>query len=181
MDHLSISKVKDDYGKRIAKARMISHVKSSLIDGLSNRYSPIYGRIFSGEIDTNRGGGIANAIATLTISSLVGGYQFRRVVESIQRRNSLNPHSSLPFLMVMGDDNLLIENSRVNQSQYSTLMKEIFNLDVSHEKGESGLFFLQRRLFRVHGKDKVVMITPFTRVLRSLLFKENRKGLGPAG
>lgn len=51
-------------------------------------------------------------------------------------------------LMVMGDDNLMVQSKKLDNKKYSHLMKSKFGLDVSDQKGEFGLFFLQRRLFR---------------------------------
>lgn len=79
----------------------------------------------------------------------------------------------------MGDDNLLVQSKDMSDSKYSSEMKDIFGLDVSSSKGEYGLFFLQRRLIK-RGSD-YIMLTPFTRVIRSFANKEMRKGLGPAG
>lgn len=79
----------------------------------------------------------------------------------------------------MGDDNLLVQSKDMSDNKYSSEMKDIFGLDVSSSKGEFGLFFLQRRLIK-KGSD-YLMLTPFTRVIRSMSNKEMRKGLGPAG
>lgn len=79
----------------------------------------------------------------------------------------------------MGDDNLLVQPKKLDDQKYSSFIKTNFGMDVSSEKGEFGIFFLQRRLFKRN--NSYVMITPFTRVIRSLASKEMRKGLGPAG
>lgn len=55
-------------------------------------------------------------------------------------------------LFVMGDDNLLVQPKSLNNEKYSLTLKQEFGLDVSHEKGEYGLYFLQRRLFFRDGK-----------------------------
>lgn len=65
VDAISCRKAGNMRGQDIAFWRGVSHYKSLLMNGLTNRVTPIYCRIFSGELDTNRGGGLVNAIADL--------------------------------------------------------------------------------------------------------------------
>lgn len=150
----------------------MSHTKSLLVNGLLGRIVPIYPRIFSGELDTNRGGGLVNAIADI-YCMLSLDPSFREYYYELMAKGT-------SALMVMGDDNLLVQPKALNNKKYSELMESKFGLDVSDQKGEYGLFFLQRRLYR-RPDGSWIMITPFTRIIRSLISKENRKGLGPAG
>lgn len=171
IDAVSIIKASDARGKEIAFWRGVAHYKSLLVNGYTGRLHPIYARIFSGEIDTNRGGGLVNAFADIyTMLQLWPG--FYRVYEILMKQGT-------SALWVMGDDNLMIQPKRISNTEYSKRLKHTFSLDVSHDKGEYGLFFLQRRLFLRN--NKYVYITPFTRVIRSLISKESSKGLGPAG
>lgn len=64
-------KTTDAKGKDICHWRSVSQYRSQLINGLESKCQPIYGRIFSGEIDTNAGGGKINALSTLTISYML--------------------------------------------------------------------------------------------------------------
>lgn len=133
---------------------------------------PIYARIFSGELDTNRGGGLVNATASL-YCMLSLDPSFREYYYEVMAKGS-------SALMVMGDDNLLVQPKALDNKKYSDLMKTKFGLDVSDQKGEFGLFFLQKRLIQ-KPDGNWIMVTPFTRIIRSLISKESRKGLGPAG
>lgn len=101
---------------------------------------PIYSRIFSGELDTNRGGGLVNAIADIYVMLSLDP-SFREYYYDIMAKGT-------SALMVMGDDNLLVQPKALDNKKYSSLMKTKFGLDVSDQKGEYGLFFLQRRLFQ---------------------------------
>lgn len=51
-------------------------------------------------------------------------------------------------LMVMGDDNLIVQPKNLDNKKYSSIIYRKFGLDVSDQKGEFGIFFLQRRLFQ---------------------------------
>lgn len=63
---LTSLKTLDSKGKQIAFFRTISTLDNYLINGLSMKLDRIYGRIFSGEIDTNAGGGKINALVTMS-------------------------------------------------------------------------------------------------------------------
>lgn len=171
IDAVSIIKTRDARGKDIAFWRGVAHYKSLLVNGYTGRLHPIYARIFSGEIDTNRGGGLVNAFADI-YTMLSMWPEFKTVYEQLINKGTSG-------LWVMGDDNLMIQRKDMDNNEYSRRLKHIFNLDVSHDKGEYGIFFLQRRLFYRNGA--YTYITPFTRIIRSLISKESSKGLGPAG
>lgn len=172
VDAISILKTNDSRGKDIAFWRGVSHHKNLLVNGLIGKVIPVYARIYSGEIDTNRGGGLVNAIADMIVIQSQDPRWSEVALDVLE-------HKTSP-LWVMGDDNLLVQSRKVNNEEYSRRIKNWFGLDVSSEKGEYGLFFLQRRLFKT-GNGDFKFITPFTRVIRSLATKESRKGLGPAG
>lgn len=168
---ISRLKAKDAYGKEIALCRGASQFSAYLTNGLSDSTNLCYCRILSGEIDTNRSGGLANAF--MDIWSML-----KLDPEWVESARDLLRQKGSP-LMVMGDDNLMIQKRNVDNDRYSKFIAD-FGMEVSHEKGEYGLFFLQHRYFIRHdGND--VMIVPFTRVIRSLYSKEQNKGLGPYG
>lgn len=165
-------KTTDKRGKEIAFWRAVSQNKAYLVNGLDNSLRLILARIFSGEIDTNAGGGLTHAI--VDVYSIL--QQFPNWIEEVAK--PILQSGSSP-LWVMGDDNLLSHPRSINETKYQKDVHK-FNLDVSRDKGEFGLFFAQRRTYK--GSDgKWYYITPFTRVIRQLFSKENKKGLGPAG
>lgn len=168
---ISEMKAQDVRGKDIAHWRGVSQFSTYLVNGYSNSVKRIFGRIFSGEIDTNRGGGLANAIMDIWATLK----QMPDWIETVA--NPLISSGSSP-LWVMGDDNLLVQPYDFNDRSYEKFIAK-FGLEVSSEKGEYGLFFLQRRLFK-DGND-TTFITPFTRIIRSMATKEMKKGLGPVG
>lgn len=171
IDAITVTKTVDKRGKDIAFWRGVSHYRSQLINGLTGNIRRIYGRIFSGEIDTNAGGGKVNAF--VNIYSILHFDPSWLTISKQLTKVGTSP------LWVMGDDNLLVQPKKLDDKKYSSFIKTNFKMDVSSEKGEFGIFFLQRRLFKRN--NSFVMITPFTRVIRSLASKEMRKGLGPAG
>lgn len=168
---ISMAKAEDPYGKEIAKCRGASQLKAYLTNGLTNDTKLCYCRILSGEIDTNRSGGLANAFMDIWA-------MLQQDPEWVESADSLRREGGSP-LMVMGDDNLMIQLRQTDNDALSDFIGQ-YGLNVSHEKGEYGIFFLQHRYFkRSDGND--IMIVPFTRVIRSLYSKEMAKGLGPCG
>lgn len=170
-------KTNDYKGKDIVKFRTLSTLKSKLVNGLDWSFKSIYGRIFSGEIDTNAGGGKINAIVSL--AAIINNDPSWSEISKTALTESVSP------LAVMGDDNLMIHSKSVNEEQYSKWIKDTFNMDIHPDKGEKGVFFLQNRIFlnngKIKNKDKFIMITPFTRIIRAIANKERAIGLGPAG
>lgn len=167
---ISTIKAQDKKGKDIARCRILSSMKSSLIDGLSNEMYPIYGRIFSGEIDTNAVGGKINCYVTL--SSLIEDNPRNKDVFWDLIKNGIPP------ILVMGDDNLTIS---LPAKKLSTIIKQRYGMVVSEEKGEANVFFLQNRVCFSKSKHELIMVTPFTRLIRTLINKERPVGLGPFG
>lgn len=164
---VSMLKARGDRSKTIARVRCALMCRSWLVNGVKGTFSEIFGRIFSGFIDTNRGGGLINAIITtyclmkqdIAYSQKALGYAY--------------------FMLVMGDDNLFIyDPKKFDKDKYVKDM-ELLGFEVHPDKQQYGTFFLQNRLFKENGRD--VMIYPWTRVVRSALFKESSKGLGPCG
>nr|UDL14605.1 MAG: putative RNA-dependent RNA polymerase [Picobirnaviridae sp.] len=162
---ISMMKANGTKSKRIAQERAVLATKTWLIDGLANKITPIYGRIFSGYIDTNRMGGLINAIAVL--------YSIMKQDENY----SDYVYKMVFWMMVMGDDNLFIYN-KLDYDKFKADLESI-GFEVNKEKDEYGPFFLQYRLFDYNGEK--VMAYSWTRVWRSILFKETQKGLGPYG
>lgn len=162
---MSTVKANGAKSKNIARTRAVLATQSWLINGLTDSVPKIFGRIFSGYIDTNRMGGLINAIA---------------VLYAVMKQNpkySSYVYRMTFWMLVMGDDNLFVYDT-LNYEQFKEDLKKI-GFDVNSEKDEYGLFFLQYRLFKFN--NDFVMAYAWTRVLRALLFKETAKGLGPYG
>lgn len=162
---MSTVKANGSKSKEIARQRAVLATKTWLINGLTGSVTQIYGRIFSGYIDTNRMGGLINALT---------------VLYAVMKQNpkySSYVYQMIYWMLVMGDDNLFVYDT-LDYERFKEELKRL-GLDVNKEKDEFGLFFSQYRLFELNGD--YVMAYAWTRVLRALLFKEQQKGLGPYG
>nr|UDL14465.1 MAG: putative RNA-dependent RNA polymerase [Picobirnaviridae sp.] len=165
---ISIYKANGSRSKRIALKRAVFATHTLLLDGLSDEVLKILGRVFSGFIDTNRGGGVGNATMMTTCCM-----------------NQDPKYSDLVYLltyymMVMGDDNLHVYRT-LDRKVLAQDMKKLFGAVINEDKYEFGLVFLQYRLFRDPTTKQLVMAYAWDRVVRSMLMKEESKGLGPVG
>lgn len=164
---ISISKANGARSKDIAFWRAVYMSKTWLVNGLTGKIEEIYGRIFSGFIDTNRGGGIINALIT-TYCCMKQDPSYSSYV-----------YDSRYSMLVMGDDNNFLYKN-LDHKRMIEDMKDL-GFDVNPEKDEFGPMFLQYRLFEDPQTHERVMAYAWTRVLRSMLMKETGRGLGPAG
>lgn len=152
--------------KELAAKRAQLACTTFLVDGLTHSYKQINGRIFSGFIDTNAGGGIINAIITTYC------------IMKQDKNYSQHIYDSKYYMLVMGDDNNFLYKN-LDHKQFEKDMLDL-GFEVNMEKDEFGPMFLQYRLFQDESGDLVTAYA-WTRVVRSMLFKEQGKGLGPAG
>lgn len=166
---VSMYRCVDERSRKLALYRACLMTRTWLIAGTLGRKIEVFGRIFSGFIDTNRAGGVLNAISMLYLVMKQDDHYVRDIVARI-----------LHWMLVMGDDNLVI----VNPAKFSLSRLQADAKKLGHEiddpsKLAFGPKFLQYRLFLLNGN--YVMAYPWTRVLRATLFKERSKGLGPCG
>lgn len=165
---LSVLKANGERSKQLAKWRAVFGIKGWMVYGETHEIVEVLGRIFSGGIDTNAGGGTINMIISCYANMLC------------------DPdwsdiwYKQIYAMLVMGDDNLAIRKRGLEHSKYVEAMKTI-SFDVNPNKGEEGVFFLQRRLFKEPRSGQYVMVTPCTRAIKSCLFKEHSSSLGPYG
>lgn len=165
---ISIAKANGDRSKKIALKRACLMTRTWLVNGMTGKLEEIYGRIFSGFIDTNRGGGIINAIITL----------YCLMKQNPEYSNIA--YSSRWFMLVMGDDNLFMyDPEHFDHDRYVKDMAAL-GFEVHPDKQQYGAFFLQNRVYK-DDDGKLIMLYPWTRVVRSMLSKETSKGLGPYG
>lgn len=162
----------DKESKEIVYYRTLLSMSGVLIDGIADadgcKVSEINGRMTSGFIETNKTENVINAIAS-TSCMLKQDDQW---INKIQRRS---PYPQ----MYMGDDCLITYDPlRFSHDDYVEHIKGL-GFEIHQEKGEFGAFFLQNRLFK--DDEGYIFTYPWTRVLRSMLFKEKSRGLGPAG
>nr|UDL14459.1 MAG: putative RNA-dependent RNA polymerase [Picobirnaviridae sp.] len=165
---ISMLKANGDRSKQLALKRACLMTKTWLVNGMTGKLEEIHGRIFSGFIDTNRGGGIINSIITL-YCLMKQDPEYADIA-----------YSSQWFMLVMGDDNLFMYNP--DHFDYDKYVKDmsLLGFEVHPDKQQFGAFFLQNRVYKDEN-NQLVMVYPWTRVLRSALFKETGKGLGPYG
>lgn len=164
---MSILKANGQRSKEIAKIRAAFALTTILVDGLSNEAIIIFGRIFSGFIDTNRGGGI--------VSAIISAYNYMVQDKSWSRYC----YETRYPMLVMGDDNLAVYKV-FSKERMVNIMKKL-GFEVNPAKDEFGITFLQYRLFEDPDTRELVMAYAFPRVVRPMLFKERPVGLGPTG
>lgn len=178
MTKVSGSYADQKLGKEIISASVVSTLVNDLVYGyapLSHPIISIFGRILSGEIRTNTDGGLDNG--TLTFATYYALQE--KSVNNLLDQLYLYAKQGKPVTQVCGDDNLGFTND-VIQSRLPKLIKDKYGLVVNNDKGELGAFFLQRRVCNL-SDGRTIMITPFTRVIRSLVTRENPTGIGPGG
>nr|UDL14516.1 MAG: putative RNA-dependent RNA polymerase [Picobirnaviridae sp.] len=167
---MSIYKANGSRSKRIAFMRTIFATETQLMDGLDMSVLEILGRVFSGFIDTNRGGGLINAVQ-MTYQCMKQDDNYTDLVYKL-----------LYYMLVMGDDNLHVyRKGKLDRKKLAIGMKQDFGGVINEMKFEFGPTFLQYRLFRDPNTKELVMVYAWTRVVRSMLMKETQKGLGPVG
>lgn len=133
---ISVVKTKDSIGKKIARKRALLSLGTIVVNGMDNKLVPAYGRIFSGFIDTNRGGGLVNALIT-TYCLILQDKKYSRIC-----------NQSPAYMLVMGDDNLnTYDPNYFKQEQFKSDMASL-GFDINPDKGEYGTFFLQYRLIK---------------------------------
>ena len=163
---LGVLKSSGSRTRELVILRAVSSIKGWMIDGHSHSIVEIFGRIFSGGLDTNAGGGKINIIISAYCCMLCD-----------PKYSSIWYKHKYPML-VMGDDNLQAHR-HVKHEDYVKAMASI-GFEVNPTKGEEGIFFLQRRLIS-NKPNEYIMVTPVTRVIKSCLFKEHSSSLGPYG
>lgn len=167
---MAVLKANGEKSKRLAFARAVIALRGYLVNGMTGDVEEIFGRIFSGFIDTNLSGSKVNLIISLFCLMI------------IDHKHSVIWYKLLYSMLVMGDDNLQVYRwSPDFHLKYVQAMSEYFGMEVNPNKGEEGVFFLQRRLFTPEGYDHYVCVTPATRVLKSMLFGESDTSLGKFG
>lgn len=165
---VSMLKCADKRSRDLAMYRAILMTKTWLVAGTLNKVIEEFGRIFSGFIDTNRGGGLVNAFSMTYLLMKQDDHYVRDIVSKI-----------LHWLLVMGDDVLAIMKKSTNLKRLQDDAKELGHEIDDPTKIAFGPMFLQYRLFDYNGKR--IMIYAWPRVLRSMLMKERSSGLGPCG
>jgi hypothetical protein len=167
---LWMERANGDRAKHMAYLRAVFALRGWLVNGMEGSIVEILGRIFSGYIDTNLLGSVINLIVSLYVNMVQDPNYSRIWYEA--------PHP----IVVMGDDSGQIhqETSTYHHNEVE-LMQKHFGFEINPNKGEEGIFFLQRRLFKPTSYDRYVMVTPVTRAIRSFFFKENTAPLGKFG
>lgn len=169
MGAISMYKCADERSRKLAATRAALMTKTWLIAGTKGKVVEVFGRIFSGFIDTNRGGGVMNAINMTYLVMLQDQHFIRDIVSQMRY-----------WMLVMGDDNLVAVNPKVFSLSKLQTDAKMMNFEIDDPaKLAFGVKFLQYRVFEWKGR--LVMIYPWTRVLLSALMKERASGLGPCG
>lgn len=165
---VSMLKCADKRSRDLAMYRAILMTRTWLVAGTLDKMLEIFGRIFSGFIDTNRGGGLINAFSMTYLLMKQDDHYVRDIVSRI-----------LHWLLVMGDDVLAVMKRETSLQRLQSDAKELGHEIDDASKIAFGPMFLQYRLFTINGKR--IMIYAWPRVLRSALMKERSSGLGPCG
>lgn len=131
----------------------------------------VYGRILSGELLTNLDGSKINALITLTTLKQINPNNEKLIRELVTGSDN--------GYYFMGDDNLTTFYRKGSEA-FTTISNKLFSVIVHPDKGEKGLYFLQRRVMK-RDNHNWIMVTPFTRIIRSLIYRERSTALGTAG
>lgn len=163
----------DKRSKAVVDERTLYTMSGYLVDGIASdqrdSIAPIQGRQFSGVIETNKSENVINSVASTACMLR----QHDQWLNDICRRA---PYAR----MYIGDDCCLTyDKQRFSHDTYVEDMIDNYGFEVHPDKGEFGAFFLQNRLFL--DDDGLTFTYPWPRVLRSCLFREQSRGLGPAG
>lgn len=156
--------------KQIIKMRTIVNSKSWFLNGPANKVEMIYGRQFSGYLDTTLGNTKANR-TTATCSALKTSRNYVK--------NVIGPMKGYHIITV-GDDLLIVlENYSAIKTFIEHETKDFGLVIHGDEKFAKGIFFIQWRVFKLD--DKYVMAYNVPRVFRSMCSKEDAKHLGRYG
>lgn len=164
---MRVASTKGALGKKIAYWRAVYNIRQWVLDGLSGRFVGIWGRMPSGFIDTNQLDSWVEILATTYCLAKQDPSYFNEVL-----------HKFKYVMLAMGDDCLMMYRpEHFSQSEFVADMSKL-GFEVNMEKYDYGPFFLQNRVFK---EGNIRMAYPWTRVLKSMLFKENPRQLGTGG
>lgn len=167
---ISAYKAPSARAKAICQYRAAAMLKSKLVSGTLGRTVDTFGRIESGFIDTNRGGGLINGINMTNLVMRQDPHYVRDIAAN----------SCGYYILVMGDDVLIIVDPAHFDLTKLATEAEKYGFEIDDPlKNAYGPKFLQYRL--VESGNGLVFVYPWTRVLHSMLFTEKTKGLTPTG
>lgn len=154
-------------GKKLAFWRAVYNIRQWVIDGMSGEFIGIWGRMPSGFIDTNQGDSWVEIIASSYCLALQDPKYFEKIWDAL-----------VYVILAMGDDCLMIYDPQFFSDERFVKDMLALGFEVNVSKYDYGAFFLQNRVFSSKGRR---MVYPWTRVLKSMVFKENPRQLGTAG
>nr|QQM16316.1 putative replicase [Sitsystermes virus] len=169
-----ITKTSNPQAKEIWREGFAFFSRHMLADGIAGKVRVIHGRMISGEIFTNFVENVMNAVmVAYACISLLGNTWITMMDKALS--------SGITPWYMMGDDNGVLVTRGLDYSKYNELILRTFGVKLHplEEKGEPGFFMLQNRLYK-RGRE-MSFVTPWPRVLNSLLFRERPVGLGPRG
>lgn len=168
-DALRYILARGNYTKELVVLRYCLNSKGVLVDGLSNKVYEIFGRMFSGYLDTTLGNTGGNRLISGYYAMSTDPEYVKRVIMPTRRRN----------VKCVGDDTLVILKKGVLKNAVKIANNNARIVIHEDEKHARGLMFIQWRAIKVDGK--WIMLYNWPRVLRSMLSKEDAKQLGQAG
>lgn len=143
--------------------------RAPLLDGIERKKKIIYGRQFSGYLDTTLGNTAANRFVSRAGAVHSDPSHIERVARPLRGRD----------LTVVGDDVLLVTKDG-GESAFIDYVNNVLGTVIHEdEKHARGLMFIQYRCIKFEGKWIITYNWP--RVLRSMLSKESSKQLGKGG
>lgn len=164
---------RDARGKRLIKEMTAFYSSLTLLDGIRKTSFPGYGKTFSGELPTQWFENSLHAGAAIDGVS-------RQHPQFINFLRGLMNVGLYP-ISTMGDDILILIPKSTDLDKLFKYLEDTYGWKVHplKDKGEPGVFYLQHRAYRHNGQWRVS--TPWTRVIRSLTFRERPVGLGRFG
>lgn len=164
-------KAQGTWSKELVRMRNACALNGMFVNGPANKVVPIYGRQFSGYIDTTLGNTAAQRLVSRYAAISSNRNHLEKVTYPLQKFD----------LWGLGDDLLLVllKDLDVMKTFMKTANEKAKVVIHEDEKHARGLMFLQWRAVKLDGQ--WIMAYNWPRVLRSMLSKESAKGLGKAG
>lgn len=157
--------IKTSFGKRLIDESAKWAIKMPIFNTPDMKLKFKNGALPSGVLQTNLLGGIINAI--------ISCYALFKIYPDFEYMVQKFVTSGIPFMSVMGDDNLSFVKSLSDMDKFNKILQDDFGIEANPNKGEWGLFFLQMRY------NKGAITTPSPRVISKCFWIERPKGLGP--
>lgn len=168
-DAMRYLKATDQRTRDLIELRYVCNTNVLFVDGPNHKIHKVYGRQMSGYDDTTLG----NTTAQRVISRYCAMKASRDYTKQVSDPNDGH------CIIAVGDDVCLLINWE-DVPRFVRIANDVCKVVIHEdEKHAKGVMFIQWRAFRENGETRIAYNWP--RVLRSMLSKEDAKGLGRGG